>query len=212
MSSMNCHKGKYSCNAFDDIFSALESERDGLKLAVNTQTDLYRTSLVEIERLKAELEEQKAKDLLTFGESITKDGKRVHPTDFYKSEPELERDALKAQLDSSITLRKEAEQRQYAAESERDKLKAELEAYKGYETWDHDGMQDQLEDYKADRDHWKALAGKMAEALIKKIELHDSVKPKKLDEALAWRSNDELSDRLCNEVLSAYQAALEGKS
>lgn len=172
MSSMNCHKGKYSCNAFDDIFSALESERDGLKLAVNTQTDLYRASLAEIDALKE--------------------------------------DCIRLQQEINC-LRMDPCQLPYCV-GERDKLKAELEAYKGYETWDHDGMQEQLEDYKADRDRWKALAGKMAEALIKKIELHDSVKPKKLDEALAWRSNDELSDRLCNEVLSAYQSALEGKS
>ena len=28
MSSMNCHKGEYSCNAFESMYCALETDRD----------------------------------------------------------------------------------------------------------------------------------------------------------------------------------------
>lgn len=43
-----------------ETIESLIVERDTLKLAVNIQTDLYRTSLVEIERMKAELDIAKA--------------------------------------------------------------------------------------------------------------------------------------------------------
>lgn len=49
--------------------------------------------------------------------------------------------------------------------SERDRLKAELDAYKGYETWDHDGMVIQINDLKSDRDAWKSKAEQLAAEL-----------------------------------------------
>ncbi len=53
---MNCHKGKYSCNAFDGIFEALESERDDLKNRIESYKIQSQKDGDEIDRLKAELE------------------------------------------------------------------------------------------------------------------------------------------------------------
>ena len=37
MSAMNCHQGKYSCNAFEAIYCDLESERDRLKAELESE-------------------------------------------------------------------------------------------------------------------------------------------------------------------------------
>ncbi len=46
----------------------------------------------------------------------------------------------------------------------------------------------------------------LVKALKAEIQMRDFSKPKKLDEALAWRDNDELAHKWSSEALAAYAA------
>jgi hypothetical protein len=59
----------------------------------------------------------------------------------------------------------------------------------------------------ADRDRWRTLAGKIAEALKAQRQMRDMNKPRKLDEAISWRDNDDLAEKLTAEALALYAEA-----
>ena len=55
-----------------------------------------------------------------------------------------------------------------------------------------------------DRDRWRGIAEGAREALIAQIKMRDAKNPQKIDEALAWKDNDDLADRLTESALAAF--------
>lgn len=87
-----------------------------------------------------------------------------------------------------------------ALESERDKLKAELEWTRKEHATFRDDMAKLNDEIGKDRDHWKTLAGKMAEYL-------DVMR--KHEEIQGFDSNPAATmHRLAKEALDAYQSAI----
>jgi predicted RNase H-like nuclease (RuvC/YqgF family) len=62
-----------------------------------------------------------------------------------------------------------------------------------------------------DRDRWKSLAAKLAEALKAQVQMRNTKEPKKMYEHMTWRDNDEHADKLAKEALAEYESVKAGK-
>ena len=94
MSSMNCHKGKYSCNAFESIYCELEAERDRLHDHLQKMQITNGSLTDEVDRLKVEPEE-KTKALDQNDIAWARNHALIADRDLWKSKAEKLAEALR---------------------------------------------------------------------------------------------------------------------
>lgn len=58
-------------------------------------------------------------------------------------------------------------------------------------------------------DFWRSQCAGLVEALKAQMQMRDMARPKKLDEALSWRDNDDLANKLATEALSSHEKAVK---